>query len=369
MNTVKAKMVLPMQFSDTEEGLEYVAIGLVPGIWTGIDGHTIRYPETLMPQFTWRKGTRVKSAHAKTADSVVAYHKENLVSQGQVVVRGVVFDQDEIKWLKEQVAANKKIGISIEKVLDTEVEGDHLKAVKVHSGGSYIITDTPAVPDAEIISLTPVTLESGSESDSDNGKNRTEGKTNMTTEVDLTKYPGPKDLTKLSDSEKEIELGMYAVFMTGREDISVGNAAWLERFAPKPSSNDSAIKALERKIDSLMGTVNSQNEKIATFETALHSVGNDQKQVLLNEKVKELKKLDAAFEISDELKNAPIETQIAAVDVMLQSAKRLSNVEESVEIDLSSPEGISNAYDAVCKAKWGKSYEETIAFLCREPEA
>jgi len=104
-----------IKFDKKGEIMYFEALGLAPGIWTGIDGHTTEYDAgVILEGIDTFAPKRVKSRHENKAEDVVGFTVGSKMVGDQAWVSGYVFDQDEIKAIEEDLASGKPLGISPE---------------------------------------------------------------------------------------------------------------------------------------------------------------------------------------------------------------------------------------------------------------
>lgn len=135
-----------IKFTRSGNLLYFEGLALAPGVWTGIDGHSMKYDTGVITEgsksFPFR---RMKSRHKDRDVDVVGFTTGVAMKEGQAWIQGYVFDQREIQEIEADIAAGKPIGISPELHSLTSMDSDGMTYV-AHSieSRSFSFVDYPA---------------------------------------------------------------------------------------------------------------------------------------------------------------------------------------------------------------------------------
>lgn len=126
--------------------LYFEALAIAPGVWTGVDGHTMKYDAgVIMEGSKTFPFQRMKSRHKNRDTDVVGFTTGVAMREQQAWIQGYVFDQQEIKEIEEDIAGGKPIGVSPELHSMTSLDSDGITYI-AHSitAGGFSFVDSPA---------------------------------------------------------------------------------------------------------------------------------------------------------------------------------------------------------------------------------
>ena len=132
--------------------LYFKALALSPGIWTGIDGHPMKYDAGVIKDGVETFGMqRIKSrfnpnadGHGIKAADVVGFTTGHKIDGEDAWVDGYVFDQKEIQAIEEDLAIGKLIGISPELKTAASLGTDGVYIAHKIKAGAFSFVDSPA---------------------------------------------------------------------------------------------------------------------------------------------------------------------------------------------------------------------------------
>jgi len=134
-----------MKFTRNGNLLYFEALALASGVWTGIDGHTMKYDAGVIMEgsksFPFQ---RIKSRHKNRDVDVVGFTTGVAMRGDQAWIQGFVFDQQEIQEIEGDIASGKPIGISPELRSMTSVDSDGVYVAHSILAKGFSFVDSPA---------------------------------------------------------------------------------------------------------------------------------------------------------------------------------------------------------------------------------
>jgi len=137
----------PNSFTFKRNGdlLYFKALALAPGVWTGIDGHTMKYDRAVVLEgassFPFQ---RIKSRHKDRDVDVVGFSTGYSIINDQAWIDGYVFDQEEIKEIEADIASGRPVGISPELRSMTSLDSDGTYIAHSIKARGFSFVDSPA---------------------------------------------------------------------------------------------------------------------------------------------------------------------------------------------------------------------------------